>query len=148
MGKQSWLNIDVAKNNPLVPFLSILKQFASRIPQIFIISPNDTSFNQWPVHHMISRKMNFTIILLLWTSQQPILNTETATLFHFFFQIKKRQINKFDARPGCMSRPKCKQIPYARHYNPILIRNLIRPEFWKNVFGLQKVGTKYTNRGL
>ena len=45
MGKQSWLIIDVAKNNPLVPFLSILKQFASRIPQIFIISPNDTSFN-------------------------------------------------------------------------------------------------------
>ena len=45
------------------------------------------------------------------------------------------------------------RIPYARHYNPLLIRNpLLNTNHtkapWKNVFGLQKVGKKYTNRGL
>ena len=51
-------------------------------------------------------------------------------------------------------------IPYARQYNPLLISNrswiltihkariFKKKAPWKNVFGLQKVGKKYTNRGL
>ena len=51
-------------------------------------------------------------------------------------------------------------IMYARHNNPLLIRNrswiltihkvriLRKKGPWKNVFGLQKVGKKYTNRWL
>ena len=45
-------------------------------------------------------------------------------------------------------------LPYARHHNPLLNTNhtYVRPEFLeksslKNVFGHQKVGKKYTNRG-
>ena len=51
-------------------------------------------------------------------------------------------------------------IPYARHYNPLLIRNrsriltihktriLRKKPLEKNIFGLQKVSKKDTNRGL
>ena len=51
-------------------------------------------------------------------------------------------------------------IQYAHHHNPLLIRNhfwiltihkakiLRKKAPWKNVFGLQKVGKKYTNRRL
>ena len=92
MGKQSWLIIDVAKNNPLVPFLSILKQFASRIPQIFIISPNDTPFNQWAVHHM------YHVHSL--TQDIPAINLEHWNCHSFsrFLYSNQKIKNKFDAR--------------------------------------------------